>query len=101
MKREEGAIVCNNCFSMIIFISDTPMKKCISEDLADIYQDLKNFIFIYQLGLNETMNDALVRCKENFALFWGQRLVNTLRALHDVKYDTTNPEDVNLSTWDY
>lgn len=70
--------------------SDTPIKKCISEDLADIYQDLKDFIFIFQLGLNETMNDALVRCQQNFQLFWGQRLVNTLRALHNIKYDTTN-----------
>lgn len=70
--------------------SDTPIKKCISEDLADIYQDLKDFIFVFQLGLDETMNDALVRCKQNFESYWGQRLVNTLRALHNVKYDTTN-----------
>ena len=26
--------------------SDTPIKKCISEDLADIYQDLKDFISV-------------------------------------------------------
>lgn len=75
--------------------SDTPIKKCISEDLADIYQDIKDFIFIFQLGLNQTMHDALARCKENFASFWGQRLVNTLRALHDIKYNTTNPEDIH------
>nr|WP_071145383.1 DUF5063 domain-containing protein [Bacteroides ihuae] len=67
--------------------SDTPIKKCISEDLADIYQDIKDFIFVFQLGLNETMNDALVVCKENFGNVWGQKLVNTLRALHDVKYN--------------
>lgn len=72
--------------------SDTPIKKCVSEDLADIYQDLKNFVFIFQLGFNQTMNDALVRCKNNFAEYWGQRLVNSLRALHDIKFNTTNPE---------
>lgn len=72
--------------------SDTPIKKCVSEDFADIYQDLKNFVFIFQLGLNQTMNDALVRCKNNFAEYWGQRLVNSLRALHDIKFNTTNPE---------
>ena len=69
--------------------SDTPIKKCISEDLADIYQDLKDFISVFQLGLNETMNDSLVICKEHFEEFWGQRLVNTMRALHDVKYNST------------
>lgn len=70
--------------------SDTPIKKNISEDLADIYQDIKDFIFVFQLGLNETMNDALYICKDNFRLLWGQKLVNTLRAIHDVKY---NPDD--------
>ena len=73
--------------------SDKPIKKCISEDLADIYQDLKDFISVFQLGLNETMNDSLVICKEHFEEFWGQRLVNTMRALHDVKYNSTE-EDV-------
>lgn len=73
--------------------SDTPIKKCISEDLADIYQDLKDFIGVFQLGLNETMNDSLYVCKDHFAEFWGQRLVNTMRALHDVKYNQPQDED--------
>ncbi len=73
--------------------SDTPIKKCISEDLADIYQDLKDFIGVFQLGMNASMNDALCVCKEHFAEFWGQRLVNTMRALHDVKYDATDEAD--------
>lgn len=75
--------------------SDTPIKKCISEDLADIYQDLKDFICVFQLGLNTTMNDSLCTCKEHFAEFWGQRLVNTMRALHDVKYNGS--EDLEKS----
>lgn len=66
--------------------SDQPIKKNISEDLSDIYQDLKDFIFVFQLGLNETMNDSLAICQENFGLLWGQKLVNTQRALHDIKY---------------
>ena len=73
--------------------SDTPIKKCISEDLADIYQDLKDFICVFQLGLNATMNDSLCICKEHFAEFWGQRLVNTMRALHEVKYNSTEEEE--------
>ncbi|KAA6318280.1 hypothetical protein EZS27_031694, partial [termite gut metagenome] len=62
--------------------SDTPIRRCISEDLADIYQDIKDFVFVFHLELNETMNDALICCKENFELLWGQKLVNTMRALH-------------------
>ena len=73
--------------------SDQPIKKSVSEDLADIYQDIKDFIFVFQLGLNETMNDSLAICQENFGLLWGQKLVNTLRALHDVKYNQQNEND--------
>jgi len=66
--------------------SDQPITRYISEDLADIYQDIKDFIFVSRLGLNETMNDSLAICQENFRLYWGQKLVNTLRALHEVRY---------------
>lgn len=66
--------------------SDTPIAKHISEDLADIYQDIKNFIFVFRQGLNRNMHDALVLCRENFRLYWGQKLVNTLRALHELKF---------------
>lgn len=73
--------------------SDQPIKKSISEELADIYQDIKDFIFVFQLGLNETMNDSLAICQENFGMLWGQKLVNTLRALHDVKYSQQDEEE--------
>ena len=75
--------------------SDQPIKKSISEDLADIYQDIKDFIFVFPLGLNETMNDSLAICQENFGTLWGQKLVNTLRALHDVKYNQLEEEEEN------
>ena len=73
--------------------SDQPITRYISEDLADIYQDIKDFIFVFQLGLNKTMNDALAICQENFALYWGQKLVNTLRALHEVRYAAADDEE--------
>ena len=53
--------------------------------------------------MNVTMNDSLYVCKEHFAEFWGQRLVNTMRALHDVKYNTSSDDEEALDapdTWD-
>ena len=73
--------------------SDQPIKKNISEDLADIYQAIKDFIFVFQLGLYETMNDSLAICQEQFKEYWGQTLVNTLRALHDVKYRQSEEDE--------
>jgi len=69
-----------------IKLSDSPVAVKISEDLADIYQDLGNFIAIFKNGNKETMNDSLISCIENFQKYWGQRLVNALRALHFIKY---------------
>jgi hypothetical protein len=69
-----------------------PVKASISENLLDIYQDLKEFISSYQFGNEEIMNDALADCVYNFETFWGQRLVNVLRALHALIYADKNPE---------
>lgn len=73
--------------------SDTPICQTVSENLADIYQSLKDFVCIYRLGLDRTMNDALLACEEQFREFWGQRLLNAMRALHDVKYGTDESAD--------
>lgn len=66
--------------------SDEPILAHIAENLADIYQDLRNFVTVYQLGVDEHMYEALYNCLENFKLYWGQTLVNVLRALHAVRY---------------
>jgi hypothetical protein len=68
--------------------SDQPVTRYISEGLADIYQDIKDFIFVFKQGVNLNMHNALATCQENFKLYWGQKLVNTLRALHEVKFIT-------------
>jgi len=80
--------------------SDTPIRKNISEDLADIYQDVKNFVGVFRLGLDETMHDAVAICRENFGHYWGQTLVNTMRALHDVKYGDLVDEDEEEEAFD-
>jgi hypothetical protein len=54
----------------------------ISENLLDIYQDLKDFLMSYSIGNEEVMNDALHECLYRFEDAWGQRLVNVLRAIH-------------------
>jgi hypothetical protein len=73
--------------------SDEPIKKDVSEDLTDIYQDIKDFVFVFKLGLNETMNDALVKCEENFKTIWGPKLLSTLRALHYIWYKFDEREE--------
>lgn len=80
--------------------SDTPIAASISEDVTDIYQDLKNFISIYEQGIEENMVEGLYVCFENFKLYWGQKLVNVLRALHSLKYSIgeDNIDDSDLDS---
>ncbi len=80
-------------FTPDMVYSDAPILNSISENMADIYQSLQDFIAAFQSGLNQTMNDALFDCKEQFSHNWGQTLVNTMRALHNVYYaDDTDQE---------
>lgn len=64
--------------------SDAPLTASISECLADIYQDLKDFLMSYRTGDDLVMQEALWVCMDSFKTFWGQRLVNSLRAIHSL-----------------
>jgi hypothetical protein len=74
--------------------SDGPVLTSISENMADIYQDLKDFLLLYQTGTVEVMNDAVWECRMNFENFWGQKLVNSLRAIHKFLYSGEEIEKV-------
>ena len=43
----------------------------------------------------------LAICQENFRLHWGQKLVNTLRALHEVKYAQGEDEEEETADFEY
>ena len=73
--------------------SDTPILSSVSENIADIYQDLKNFVCAYKDGTEEMRYEAVAMCKSNFENYWGQRLVNVLRALHEINYGERIDED--------
>lgn len=66
------------------------VASSISENLTDIYQDVKDFLFAYKIGVSEIMNDALVDLVNAFELHWGQKLVNVLRACHHVLFGTND-----------
>ena len=65
--------------------SDEPMMKSISEDIADVYQAVRNFVETYRIGIEENMFGAVAEIEQSFQLYWGQTLVNAMRALHRCK----------------
>ena len=73
--------------------SDKPILRSVSEDLADIYQDLRNFLAVYRDGIEEMMTAALYEVLDNFKEYWGQKCVNVMRALHDILYHQMAEEE--------
>jgi hypothetical protein len=77
-------------FDPSIQFGQETVTASISENLLDIYQDLKNFLISYSIGNDEVMNDALAECVEHFEEFWGQQVVNVLRAVHMLVYSNVD-----------
>jgi hypothetical protein len=75
--------------------SDTPIAASVSENMADIYQELKDFLYNCQLGDDDAMQDSLIYCLVSFRSHWGQKLLNSLRALHQVFYNENNDNEDN------
>lgn len=73
--------------------SDETKWSSISENLADMYQSLRNFVSAYQIGIEDCMHDALWLVMDQFELFWGKCLVDSLSRLHQVKYKITGDSD--------
>lgn len=73
--------------------SDTPVLATVSENLADIYQDIKNFALAFQNGCDEERMVALCCVKETFEYYWGLRTANVMRALHEIVFNSLSNEE--------
>jgi hypothetical protein len=73
--------------------SETALTASIAENVADIYQDIKEMVMSFRTLNEEVMEQALWECQQNFAQIWGQKLVNCLRALHNLIYAENTADD--------
>lgn len=76
--------------------SDTPLRASISENLADIYQVLYNFVTTVREAPDYVANEALHAVREEFASYWSQRLVNVMRPLNQLRYSATAEDDEDV-----
>jgi hypothetical protein len=73
--------------------SETALTASIAENVADIYQDMKDLVLSFRMLNEEVMEQALSESQSNFAHFWGQKLVNSLRAIHNLIYNDGISDD--------
>ena len=85
-------------YEMLVWDEDMQTEESrwcsVSEGLADIYQALRNFVAVYQQRVEPCMLDAIWQLRDNFELYWGQTLLDTLRQLHRIRYLTTIEKDI-------
>ncbi len=60
----------------------------VSENLSDIYQELKDFVENYRKGNQEVSSDSLSVCLDAFENDWGLKLLNCVKVLHGLAYNT-------------
>jgi len=70
-----------------------PVKASLAENLADIFQDLKDFLLLYQKPYRSSQENAVKECKYLFETRFGYRLVNSLSAIHYILYPVQIPDD--------
>lgn len=66
--------------------TDESQWKSVGEELADIYQPVRDFVETFRAGVEDNIAEALWALNDSFELFWGGNLVDVLRRLHRVKY---------------
>jgi len=73
--------------------SESALPASISENIADIYQEMKDLVMSFRTMNDEVMEQAIWECTNNFSQIWGQTLVNCLRAVHNLIYSDNKDED--------
>ncbi|MCD4773831.1 MAG: DUF5063 domain-containing protein [Bacteroidales bacterium] len=67
-----------------------PEISNLSENLSDIYQDLKDFVLLYQKSTHAAKQNASHECKVLFENNWGIKLLDSLKAIHYILHKNEN-----------
>lgn len=73
--------------------SDTPVAASISESLADIYQQLYDYLCTVADSTDEVADSAILAVRSSFREFWSQTLLNVLRAVNHLWVSDLLPYD--------
>lgn len=66
--------------------SDTPIGASVAEHLADIFQEMYNFLEGVREAPEELANELFAAVTDDFEQFWSQRLVNVMRPLNALRF---------------
>jgi hypothetical protein len=67
-----------------------PVRASIAENLTDLYQDMKDFVLLYQKPVRIAQECAVRDCKILFETRYGYRIVNAQQAIHYLLYSSAD-----------
>ncbi|MCD4695235.1 MAG: DUF5063 domain-containing protein [Bacteroidales bacterium] len=73
--------------------SNDMIKGSLAEHFTDIYQDLQDFIMLYQKNTLAAKENAVYEVKSLFQSHWGFRLVNAHKTLHYLSVGKNEPTE--------
>ena len=65
---------------------DIAVKASLAEYIVDVYQDIKDFLMLYQKSSISAKENAINECVTLFQNHWGPRLLASLHAMHSLIY---------------
>lgn len=71
------------------------IKGSLSDNLADIYQDMKDFVILYQKPFRDAKVAAVWEIRQLFRSHWGFRVVNALKVIHYQLFSDENSRAIN------
>lgn len=75
-------------------LNNDSKEASLADNMADIYQDMKDFIMLYQKGTLHARENAVAQLQELMAVHWGVILLDALKASHVKVYKNTLDGDI-------
>ncbi|MBS4014180.1 MAG: DUF5063 domain-containing protein [Bacteroidetes bacterium] len=76
-------------------ITNDSEESSLSDNMADIYQDLKDFVMLYQKPFEYSKENAVSEVRRLFHQHWGIRVVNALKTIHFTLYRNEIDQDLS------
>ncbi len=69
------------------------VEASLADNMADIYQDMKDFLMLYQKNRTAARQNAVEQLRDLFRWRWGPVLLSAMGAVHQILYkETINPD---------
>jgi len=85
----------------LLIIDNEPVKASLAENLTDIYQDMEDFILLYQKNTLAARENAVNECRKLFATHWGFRITNLMPVIHHLLHEPEQEQPTFFQTLDY